>query len=121
LWTPDIRTERLRVQSGIVRQLDASVRRRLGVDAVMDVDLLDQVEAPVRGADPDALVRQRAEKLIAEIDDRERLFELRSLFILRLHRRSDDFGASEGLRVVERAIAMITPPRGLGARQPTPA
>jgi hypothetical protein len=40
--------------------------------------------------------------------DRERLFELRSLFLLRLHRASDDFGASEGLRVVERALGMTT-------------
>ena len=51
---------------------------------------------------------RRAEILLAALDgDRERLFELQSLFILRLHRASDDFGATEGLRVVESAIAMI--------------
>ena len=71
-------------------------------------DVLADLEAPTRADDPDAERWRRAQLLLAAIDgDRERLFELQSLFILRLHRASDDFGASEGLRVVESAIAMI--------------
>ena len=72
-------------------------------------DVLAQFEAPTRRDDSGAERRRRAGMLAAALDgDRERLFELRSLFLLRLHRASDDFGATEGLRVVESAIAMIT-------------
>ena len=74
-----------------------------------------------RCGDPDEERWQRAELLVAAVDgDRERLFELHSLFILRLHRASDDFGATEGLRVVESAIAMIMQEAVLRAR-PTEA
>ena len=70
--------------------------------------VLAQIEAPTRYGDPDEERWQRAELLIAAVDgDRERLFELQSLFILRLHQASDDLGATEGLRVVESAVAMI--------------
>jgi hypothetical protein len=85
------------------------------VAPVMEEDLLAEIEAPARGPELDAQVRRRAETLVAALGDRERLFELRSLFILRLHRSSDDFGATEGLRVVERAIAMVTARPALGA------
>jgi hypothetical protein len=79
------------------------------VVAVLKDDVLAQIEAPTRRDDPKAERRRRAEMLVAALDgDRERLFELQSLFLLRLHRASDDFGATEGLRVVESAIAMIT-------------
>jgi hypothetical protein len=79
------------------------------VVAVLKDDVLAQIEAPTRRDDPEAERRRRAEMLVAALDgDRERLFELQSLFLLRLHRASDDFGATEGLRVVESAIAMIT-------------
>ncbi|MEP6623480.1 MAG: hypothetical protein ABJC79_03495 [Acidimicrobiia bacterium] len=78
--------------------------------AVLEDDVIAQIEAPTSRVDPGAQLRRRAELLIATLDDRERLFELQSLFLLRLHRASDDFGASEGLRVVETAIAMVTPP-----------
>jgi hypothetical protein len=72
-------------------------------------DVLTELEAPTRSDDPRAELERRADMLVAALDgDRERLFELRSLFLLRLHRASDDFGASEGLRVVERAAAMIS-------------
>ncbi len=82
--------------------------------AVQEHDVLAQIEAPTRGVDPGAERRQRAEKLIAALDGhRERFFELQSLYILRLHRASDDFRATEGLRVVESAIAMIAPRREL--------
>ena len=79
-------------------------------------DVLADLEAPTRADDPDAERWRRAQLLLAAIDgDRERLFELQSLFILRLHRASDDFGASEGLRVVESAIAMISAEAALKA------
>jgi hypothetical protein len=76
--------------------------------ATLSNDVLAQIEAPTRYQDSDEERWKRAELLIAAVDgDRERLFELESLFILRLHQASDDLGATEGLRVVERAIAMI--------------
>ena len=44
------------------------------------------------------------------------------LFILRLHRASDDFGATEGLRVVESAIAIVIAEAvlGLGTAEASP-
>jgi hypothetical protein len=78
------------------------------VSAAFNDDVLAHLEAPTRAGDPESERWRRAQQLLAAIDgDRERLFELQSLFILRLHRASDDLGASEGLRVVESAIAMI--------------
>lgn len=80
-------------------------------------DVLAQIEAPTQRGDPGAERRRRADMLIAVLGgDRERLFELRSRFQLRLHRASDDFGATEGLRVVESAIAAITHEDVLSAR-----
>jgi hypothetical protein len=88
----------------------------------MEEDLLAEIEAPARGPDLDMQLRRRAERLVAALgEDRERLFELRSLFALRLHRSSNDFGATEGLRVVERAIAMVTPRAARGAAPPRSA
>lgn len=76
--------------------------------AVLEDRSLAEIEAPTRGRDVQGETQRRAERLIAGVDgDRESLFELRSLFILRLHASSDDFGATEGLRVVERAIALL--------------
>ena len=78
------------------------------MSVALNDDVLADLEAPTRSGDPDGERWRRAQHLLAAIDgDRERLFELQSLFILRLHRASDDLGASEGLRVVESAIAMI--------------
>jgi hypothetical protein len=79
------------------------------VVAVLKDDVLAQIEAPTPRDDPQAERRRRAEMLVAAFGgDRERLFELRSLLLLRLHRASDDYGATEGLRAVDSAIAMIT-------------
>jgi hypothetical protein len=70
-------------------------------------DVLVRIEAPTRFGDPDEERWRRAELLLGAVDgDREHLFELRSLFMLRLHRSSDDLAATEGLQVVERALAM---------------
>ena len=50
--------------------------------------------------------RLRAEALVAVADGRrEPLEQLRFRFIERLRRASDDFAATEGLRVVEAALA----------------
>jgi hypothetical protein len=77
------------------------------VATVLSDDVLAQIEAPTQRGEPAAELRRRTELLVAALNgDRERLFELRSLLLLRLHRASDDFGATEGLRVVERALAM---------------
>lgn len=46
---------------------------------------------------------------------REALEEMRSHYLDRLHRRSDDFAATEGLRAVERALATIPRPEGVWA------
>lgn len=86
------------------------------VTDLMD-DVLAQIEAPTRRDDSGAERRRRAQVLVAALDgDRERLFELQALFQLRLHRASDDFGATEGLRVVESAMAMLTRERAHAAR-----
>jgi hypothetical protein len=78
------------------------------MDDVITDDVRALIEAPTQRDDSGA-ERRRAEELVSALDgDRERLFELQSLFILRLHRASNDFGASEGLRVVESAIAIVT-------------
>ena len=76
--------------------------------AALDHDVLTEIESPTSNRNPAAETRRRAERLVAALDGhREHLFELQSLFLLRLHRASDDFGATEGLRVVDRAIAMM--------------
>jgi hypothetical protein len=78
------------------------------VRATLHDDVLADLEAPTPSTDPEEERWRRARLLLAAIDgDRERLFELQSLFLLRLHRASDDLGASEGLRVVEAAIAIL--------------
>jgi hypothetical protein len=46
---------------------------------------------------------------------REALEEMRSHYLDRLHRRSDDFAATEGLRSVERALSAIPRPDGVWA------
>src|SRR6476660_10018280 len=77
------------------RPSDESARRS-SVSMTLIDDVLADLEAPTRADDPDAERWRRAQLLLAAIDgDRARLFELQSLFILRLHRASDDFGASE--------------------------
>jgi hypothetical protein len=72
------------------------------------------IQTPPPGDDPAVERRRRAEVLAVAADGRrEPLQQLRYRFIRRLHRASDDFPASEGLRVVEEALALI--PRSRGA------
>jgi hypothetical protein len=73
--------------------------------------MLCQLEATPAAVDPAADRRRRAEALAALAGgDRQPLDELRSGFLRRLHRASDDFAAAEGLRTVEVALSM-TPRR----------
>jgi hypothetical protein len=44
---------------------------------------------------------------LAVDDDRSQLEALRLHYLDRLHRASDDFAATEGLRIVERALALV--------------
>jgi hypothetical protein len=69
----------------------------------------DDIDA-ARKSQTDALVD------LAEID-RSELEALRSSYLDRLHRASDDFAATEGLRVVERALALAPRPHKSAAWQ----
>jgi hypothetical protein len=55
----------------------------------------------------------RAEALVAEVGGRrEPLQQLRASYQERLRRASNDFEATEGLRVVERALTLLPPTPG---------
>jgi hypothetical protein len=84
------------------------------------------IEALPADDDPDAERRAQAEALVqASGGDASTLDRLRSCYLERLHRASDDFAATEALRVVERALLAMPPPAGAWAwhareRQRTP-
>jgi len=79
-------------------------------------EVLTRLEMPPAGSDPTAERRSEAERLVAVLGgDRDLLDRLRSAFLRRLHRASDDFGATEGLRVVEAALWLIPWPEGSSA------
>jgi hypothetical protein len=81
-------------------------------------DLLAQTQIPPQGDEPAADRRRRAEGLVAIAHGRRELLEqLRSRFSGRLHQTSDDFEATEALRVVEAALSQIPRPEGLWAWQ----
>ncbi|MGH9264758.1 MAG: hypothetical protein ACRD1D_08700 [Acidimicrobiales bacterium] len=87
-------------------------------DAETHAGLLDHLELPPATADSALERRRRAEALAAITGgDREPLETLRAGFLDRLHRASDDFEATDGLRVVELALSMIPRPAGLWAWQ----
>jgi hypothetical protein len=70
--------------------------------------LLEEIQSSPRGDDPDATRRALALAVAAaSAGSRDVVEELRSCFIRRLHRASDDFAASAGLRVTEAALGMI--------------
>ena len=81
----------------------------LADDRVLDVAraLLADLRRPSHDRDPEEHRRRRAEWLVTVAGgQREMLEELRLGFIGRLHRAGDDFEATEGLRVVERALSL---------------
>jgi hypothetical protein len=95
-------------QSSHVENVACDIAELLGED------LFAQIQTPPQGEDPAAERRRRAQALVAVADwRREPLELLRSRFIRRLHRASDDFAATEGLRVVEAALSLIPRPEGL--------
>jgi hypothetical protein len=81
-------------------------------------NLFAQNDSPPQGEGSGAERRRRAEGLVAiAYARREPLEELRARFGARLHRSSDDFEATEGLRVVELAPSQVPWPVGLWAWQ----
>ncbi|MGH9250295.1 MAG: hypothetical protein ACRD0W_12345 [Acidimicrobiales bacterium] len=84
---------------------------RGGTREVLDNNFLASIEVPPDGPNPVAQRRRHAEVLVALVGGcRERVEELRLRYLRRLHRASDDFGATEGLRVVEAALSLIPYP-----------
>jgi hypothetical protein len=64
------------------------------------------------------LRRRRAEQLVARVGgDRARLEAIRKQLLDRLHRASDDFAATDELRIVDLALVIAPRPRGLWAWQ----
>lgn len=82
---------------------------------VLEDDLLARMDVHAERGDHAVERRRSAERLLAITGGRrEPLEELRSRFWERLHRASDDFDATEGLRVTEAALALIPWPDGAG-------
>jgi hypothetical protein len=75
------------------------------------------INMPQGRDDPVAKRRRKAEALVARGGGREPLEELRSRYLHRLHRASDDFEATEELRMVEVALAQVPRPLGVWAWQ----
>lgn len=91
---------------------------RGGAAWLLDGGVLSALEVPPSGDDPAAARRGQAEALVVALDrSRDLLEELRSWYLRRLHSASDDFGATEGLRVVEAALVMIPRADSHGTRQ----
>jgi hypothetical protein len=89
---------------------------RCGVVADDLSRVVSMIEALPADDDPDAERRVQAEALVAASGgDASTLDRLRSCYTERLHRASDDFAATEALRVVERALLAMSPPAGAWA------
>ncbi len=86
--------------------------------ADVEDQLLARLDLPAETDDPTVARRRRAEALAAIAGgDREALETLRAKLLGRLHRASDDFKATDDLRVVELALSLIPRPEGLWAWQ----
>lgn len=88
-------------------------------DQEQDIErLLAEIEHGSGAAERAALRHERAERLAASAaGDRQPLEDLRARYLHRLHRASDDFPATEGLRTVELALRMTPRPEGRWAWQ----
>lgn len=74
-------------------------------------ELHARIDATPEAPDPAWDRRRRAETLLALAGGRrEPIQELRSRYLQRLHRASDDFDATEGLRVVGVALSLSSDP-----------
>lgn len=81
--------------------------RREVAHRLADVVLAQHEDVP-EGVDAGAERRRRAAELVSFADGRREPIEhIRLGFLRRLHRASDDFAATEGLRVVEAALSLI--------------
>jgi hypothetical protein len=70
-----------------------------------------RIAATPEAPDPASDRRRQAETLVAFAGGRrEPIEELRSQYLQRLHRASDDFEATEGLRVVDVALSLSADP-----------
>jgi hypothetical protein len=69
---------------------------------------VDEDRSALRFDSVDAARRHRAEALVDLVGrDRSQLEALRSRYLERLHRASDDFAATEDLRIVEHALVLV--------------
>ena len=73
--------------------------------------------APSPNGDSDARLHQAEELVNLAAGRREPLERLRSDYLRLLHDASDDFTATEALRVVEEALRLIPRPAGIWAWQ----
>lgn len=76
---------------------------RSSEEAVLGADILDRALDPAAAESPDAV----AELITMAEGQRPPLEEAASLLIARLHRRSDDFGATRALCSVTAALSRI--------------
>jgi hypothetical protein len=83
-----------------------------------DDNFLPLIDVAPHGVDP-AASRWRCAQVLVEIAGgrREPVEELRLRYLQRLHRASDDFDATEGLRVVEAALSLIPRPEDPGVER----
>jgi hypothetical protein len=81
---------------------------RREIAEVLDDDFLARMRAAPLTSDPADVRPQQVEALVHVVDGRRELLEdLRLRYQRRLHAASDDFEASEGLRVVEAALPLV--------------
>lgn len=65
------------------------------------------LEAPLTSHDRAAERRHKAQELLEIVGGRKGLEALHAEFVRRLHRTSDDYGATEGLRVTLEALKLV--------------
>lgn len=79
----------------------------------LDRRLLAEIQEVPTSADPAAERRRQADKLVAAVGHaRQDLEAVQAGFLRRLHLASNDFRATEGLRVVDLALARMPRPEG---------
>jgi hypothetical protein len=85
---------------------------------ILDDDFPSWIDVTPHVDDPAAARRRCAEMLVEIVGGRRDLVEgLRLRYLGRLHRASDDFEATEGLRVVEAALSLIPRPEDPGTER----
>lgn len=88
------------------------------IETVLDDDFALSIDLARHDGDPAAARRRCAEVLVGIVEGRRDLVEeLRLRYLRRLHHASDDFEATEALRVVEAALSLIPLPEDPGVLQ----